>query len=52
MNNIRDTKAKIVLTGNPGCISQLKYGAEKFNVAVEVLHPVSLLKQSLVRNKH
>ncbi len=48
MNNIKDTKAKIVLTGNPGCISQLKYGAEKFNVEIEVLHPVSILKKALV----
>ncbi len=51
MKNIKDTKAKIVLTGNPGCISQLKYGAEKFNVEIEVLHPVSILKKALVTNK-
>ena len=47
MDNIKNTNAKIVLTGNPGCISQLKYGAEKFNVNVEVLHPVSILKKSI-----
>ena len=50
MTNIKNTKAKIVLTGNPGCISQIKYGAEKFDVDVEVLHPVSILKKS-IKNK-
>ncbi len=47
MNNIKNTNAKIVLTGNPGCISQIKYGSEKFKVDVEVLHPVSILKKSI-----
>ncbi len=51
MKNIKDTNAKIVLTGNPGCISQLKYGAEKFNVDVEVLHPVTILKKSIRLDK-
>ena len=47
MENIRNTNAKVVLTGNPGCISQLRYGAKKFTVDVEVMHPVSLIKKSL-----
>ncbi|WP_337867029.1 (Fe-S)-binding protein [Ignavibacterium sp.] len=45
MKNIRNTGAKIVLTGNPGCMGQIKYGAEKFDVDVEVLHPVTLIKR-------
>ncbi len=48
MNNIKKTNASAVLTGNPGCIAQLKYGAKKFNVDVEVLHPVTLLKKALM----
>jgi len=47
MNNIRNTKAKIVLTGNPGCMGQIKHGTQKFNVDVEVLHPVSYIKRFL-----
>jgi glycolate oxidase iron-sulfur subunit len=47
MNHIRGTKAKIVLAGNHGCIAQLKYGALKFNVNVEVQHPVTLIKNIL-----
>ena len=48
MENIRKTNAKVVLTGNPGCLAQLRYGAKRFNVNVEVMHPVSLIKQTLV----
>jgi len=48
MKNIRNTGAKIVLTGNPGCMGQIKYGAEKFDVDVEVLHPISLIKKIIV----
>ena len=47
MNNIKNTKAKIVLTGNPGCMGQIKHGTKKFNVDVEVLHPVTLIKRLL-----
>ena len=45
MKNIKNTNANIVLTGNPGCMGQIKYGTQKFNVNVEVLHPVTLIKQ-------
>ncbi len=47
MENIRKTNAKVVLTGNPGCLAQLRYGAKKFNVNVEVMHPVSLIRKLL-----
>jgi glycolate dehydrogenase iron-sulfur subunit len=47
MENIKDTNADIVVTGNPGCISQLKYGANKFNIKVDVLHPAALIKRAL-----
>jgi len=48
MNHIKNTDANIVVTGNPGCISQIKYGAEKFNLKIEVIHPVTLFKRSLI----
>lgn len=47
MKNIKNTSAKIVLTGNPGCMGQIKHGADKFNVDVEVLHPVTFIKRML-----
>jgi glycolate oxidase iron-sulfur subunit len=43
MKNIAATGAAIVAAGNPGCIGQLRYGAKKFGVPVEVLHPITLL---------
>lgn len=45
MKNIETTNAKVVLTGNPGCLGQMRYGTKKFNVNVEVIHPVTLLNQ-------
>lgn len=47
MKNIQESGAKVVLTGNPGCIFQIKYGAKRFNVEVEVKHPVTLVRESL-----
>ena len=51
MENIRATGAEIVLTGNPGCYQQLKYGAEKFGVNVKVEHPATLFNKSLDKSK-
>ncbi len=51
MINIKNTKAKIVLTGNPGCMGQIKHGTQKFHVDVEVLHPVTLIKRMLKNNQ-
>jgi Fe-S oxidoreductase len=52
MQNIKNTKAKIVLTGNPGCMGQIKHGTQKFNIDVEVLHPVTLIKRLLKTNNY
>lgn len=45
MTKIKNTNAKIVITGNPGCIGQIRYGTQKFDVDVEVIHPVTLLNK-------
>jgi glycolate oxidase iron-sulfur subunit len=47
MENIRKTNAKVVVTGNPGCLAQLRYGAKRFGVDVEVMHPVSLIRGAM-----
>jgi glycolate oxidase iron-sulfur subunit len=47
MMNIANTGAENVLTANPGCFLQIKYGAEKFNRNIKVLHPASLLNSIL-----
>ena len=49
INNIKNTNAPIVVTGNPGCISQLKNGVRNNKLNVKVLHPVTLIKRSLTR---
>lgn len=46
MENIKSTKAGTVVTGNPGCMGQIQYGAERFNTPVEVIHPATLLKRA------
>lgn len=46
MKHIASTGASIVATANPGCIGQLRYGAKKFGVPVEVAHPVTLLARA------
>ena len=46
MENIKATTADWVVTGNPGCMIQLLYGAKKFDVNVRVIHPVSLLRMA------
>lgn len=48
MNNIRKTNVKVVLTGNPGCMGQIKYGTQKFKVDVEVIHPVTMIRRMLI----
>ncbi len=45
MKNIQSTNAKIVITGNPGCLGQIRYGVEKFNANIDVLHPVTILNK-------
>jgi len=45
MENIRKTKADIVITGNVGCIQQLRYGSKKFNVNVEVMHILEFIEK-------
>jgi glycolate oxidase iron-sulfur subunit len=46
MKHIAATGASIVATGNPGCIGQIRYGAKKFGVNIEVAHPVTLLARA------
>ena len=43
MKHIAATGAKVVVTGNPGCMMQLMLGAKKFDVDVEIKHPVEIL---------
>ncbi len=46
MKHIAATGAEIVATGNPGCIGQIRYGARRFGVNIEVVHPITLLARA------
>jgi len=47
MENIRSTGADIVVTPCPACIMQLRYGAAKFGVPVEVVHLTVMLRRAI-----
>ena len=50
MKHIKATGAQVVVTGNPGCMMQLMMGAKKFDVDVQIKHPVEILDEA-TRNK-
>ncbi len=47
IERIRETGAKIVAAGNPGCIMQIFQQALEAGLSVDVMHPVVLLSQAL-----
>ena len=47
MEKIRKADVDILATGNPGCMFQFRYGAERAGIKLEVLHPVEILARSL-----
>jgi glycolate oxidase iron-sulfur subunit len=44
---IRETGARIVASGNPGCLMQMDAQCRALGMSVEVVHPVSLLHHAL-----
>jgi glycolate oxidase iron-sulfur subunit len=46
MKHIVATGAQVVATGNPGCIGQIRHGAKRCGVNVEVVHPITLLARA------
>jgi glycolate oxidase iron-sulfur subunit len=49
---IEATGAKVLATANPGCHLQLENGARERGLAIRVVHPMTLLAESLARNSH
>jgi glycolate oxidase iron-sulfur subunit len=47
MEHARETKASIIATANPGCLLQMRAGAEMHGTRQEVLHVVELLDRAL-----
>jgi glycolate oxidase iron-sulfur subunit len=52
MRDIASVRPEIVATGNPGCLLQLRYGARRFGVPVDVRHPVELLAALYRQNRN
>ena len=46
VDNIAETGAEILVTGNPGCIGQIEYGLKERGLDIKVMHPVSLLNRA------
>jgi glycolate oxidase iron-sulfur subunit len=46
VDHIAATGAEVVVTGNPGCLLQLRFGVERRGLAVEALHTVTLLDRA------
>lgn len=49
IDRIAGTGARMVVTGNPGCILQIARGCRARGLDVEVLHPVQVLARSVAR---
>ncbi|HET8575931.1 MAG TPA: (Fe-S)-binding protein [Methylomirabilota bacterium] len=47
VERIRETGARVVATGNPGCMMQIAQQCRAEGLAVQVVHPVSLLARAL-----
>lgn len=46
VDNIAATRAEAVVTSNPGCLMQLRYGLRKAKIEMEILHLVEILEQA------
>lgn len=46
MAHIAATGAEVVATGNPGCLLQLRLGADMHKLPIKIVHPVELLAEA------
>ncbi len=51
MNNLEKINADILLTANPGCLLQLRWGTMDRNLDMKVMHVTELLSKSLENSK-
>jgi hypothetical protein len=47
VERIRETGARVVASGNPGCLMQIARAARAQRLELDVLHPVELLGRAL-----
>jgi glycolate oxidase iron-sulfur subunit len=48
---IRETGARVVAAGNPGCLMQIRQHCRALGLEIEVVHPVTLLARALVEKE-
>jgi glycolate dehydrogenase iron-sulfur subunit len=46
MRHLAAVEPQLIVTGNPGCILQLRQGVTQYGLAAEVLHPVEVLARA------
>jgi glycolate oxidase iron-sulfur subunit len=52
LDNIKKTDAKVVITGNPGCMAQIAAGARNDGMDVEVIHLATALNRLYKSDRH
>ncbi len=45
MQNLKNTRADVVLTANPGCMLQIEYGIKKYGLKMRIEHPATFLNR-------
>lgn len=45
IENIKRSGAKVVVTGNPGCMAQISSGVRKEGLEIEIVHPATILNR-------
>ena len=51
MRAVKDTRANVLVTANPGCLMQLQYGAKRDGMDIEVRYITDLLDESYRKEK-
>ena len=46
VGNIQATKADVVVTGNPGCLMQIRAGLQQHGLPIQAVHTIDLLAQA------
>lgn len=46
MEHMASIQPQVIVTGNPGCLLQLRQGVKRYQLDVEVMHPIEVLAQA------
>lgn len=46
MEHLASIQPQLIVTGNPGCLLQLRQGVKRHQLGVEVMHPIEVLAQA------